>query len=94
MENEFKIEAVITPLQPPRETLIAWASIIINNSFLITGIGIHLAKEEIRITFPAKKLASSREKYLYFFKPLNQKIASQILEVIKREVEKSGLFKP
>lgn len=70
-------EVNITPIKP-QDGLVAFASIVIDNSLYLGSIGVYsrLERPGYRITYPTKKLA---DKNLHIFHPIN-KHTGQLIE--------------
>jgi len=73
-------EIQITPIKP-RDGLVAFASVVIDNNIHLGSIGIHtkLDGSGYRITYPTKKVG---EKNLNIFFPINKEMSKKIEEAI------------
>lgn len=78
-------EIQITPIKP-RNGLVAFASIVLDNNIHLGSIGIHtkLDGSGYRITYPTKKVG---EKDLNIFFPINRDTSKQIEEAIIKRAE-------
>ena len=86
-EHIMKITDIqITPIKP-KNGLVAFASITLENNLYLGFIGIHtkLDRSGYRITYPTKKVG---EKSLNIFYPLNRETSKMIEEAIIEKVPK------
>lgn len=78
-------EIQIAPIKP-RNGLVGFANIVIENSIHLGSIGIHakLDKSGYRITYPTKKVG---ERDLNIFYPINREMSKKIEEAIIKKAE-------
>lgn len=77
----MNIERVeIIPIQP-KEGLIAFANIILDDALMLSGIGVHsrLNGGGYRITYPTRKVNNTHH---YLFRPLISSLSHEIEEAI------------
>ncbi len=79
-------EIQIIPIKP-REGLVAFASIVVENSLYLGSIGVYtrLDGTGYRITYPTKKIG---EKNINIYHPINKETSKTIEEAIISEAEK------
>ena len=79
-------EIQIIPIKP-REGLVAFASIVVENSLYLGSLGVHtrLDGSGYRITYPTKKIG---EKNINIYHPINKETSKAIEEAIISEAEK------
>lgn len=79
-------EIQIIPIKP-REGLVAFASIVFENSLYLGSLGVYtrLDGSGYRITYPTKKIG---EKNINIFHPINKETSKAIEEAIILEAEK------
>jgi stage V sporulation protein G len=78
-------EIQITPIKP-KEGLVAFASIVLEDSIYLGFIGVHtkLDGSGYRLTYPTKKVG---EKSLNIFYPLNKETSKELEKAILTKVE-------
>ena len=79
-------EIQIIPIKP-REGLIAFASIVVENSLYLGSLGVHtrLDGSGYRITYPTKKIGNRN---INIYHPINKETSKEIEEAIISEAEK------
>ena len=79
-------EIQIIPIKP-REGLVAFASVVVENSLYLGSLGVHtrLDGSGYRITYPTKKIG---EKNINIYHPINKETSKAIEEAIISEAEK------
>jgi len=79
-------EIQIIPIKP-REGLVAFASIVVENSLYLGSLGVYtrLDGSGYRITYPTKKIG---EKNINIYHPINKETSKAIEEAIISEAEK------
>jgi len=79
-------EIQIIPIKP-REGLVAFASIVVENSLYLGSLGVHtrLDGSGYRITYPTKKIG---DKNINIYHPINRETSKAIEEAIILEAEK------
>ena len=79
-------EIQIIPIKP-REGLVAFASIVVENSLYLGSLGVYtrLDGSGYRITYPTKKIG---EKNINIYHPINKETSKAIEEAVISEAEK------
>jgi len=79
-------EIQIIPIKP-KEGLVAFASIVVENSLYLGSLGVYtrLDGSGYRITYPTKKIG---EKNINIYHPINKETSKAIEEAIISEAEK------
>jgi DNA-binding cell septation regulator SpoVG len=79
-------EIQITPIKP-KDGLVAFASIVIENSLYLGSLGVYTRLDDsgYRITYPTKKIGN---KSMNIYHPINKKTSKTIEEAIISEVER------
>ncbi|MFW6026988.1 MAG: septation protein SpoVG family protein [Candidatus Woesearchaeota archaeon] len=79
-------EVQIKPIKP-KKGLVAFASVVIENSLYLGSIGVYtkLNGQGYRITYPNKKLG---DRYIDIYHPINKKVGLKIEEAITKKAEK------
>ena len=79
-------EVQITPIKP-KDGLVAFASVVVENSFYLGSIGVYTRLNGIgyRITYPTKKIG---EKNINIYHPINKETSKAIEEAVISETEK------
>ena len=79
-------EIQIIPIKP-REGLVAFASVVVENSLYLGSLGVYtrLDGSGYRITYPTKKIG---EKNINIYHPINKETSKAIEEAIISEAEK------
>lgn len=79
-------EIQIIPIKP-KDGLVAFASLVINNSIYLGSIGIHkkLKGAGYRITYPTKKVGNEN---LHIYHPINREASEAIEKAILLKAEK------
>ena len=79
-------EIQIIPIKP-REGLVAFASVVVENSLYLGSLGVHtrLDGSGYRITYPTKKIGN---KNINIYHPINKETSKEIEEAIISEAEK------
>jgi len=79
-------EIQIIPIKP-REGLVAFASIVVENSFYLGSLGVYtrIDGSGYRITYPTKKIGN---KNINIYHPINRETSKAIEEAIISEAEK------
>lgn len=79
-------EIQIIPIKP-REGLVAFASVVVENSLYLGSLGIYtkLNGSDYRITYPTKKIG---KKNINIYHPINKETSKVIEEAIISEAEK------
>jgi len=79
-------EIQIIPIKP-REGLVAFASIVVENSLYLGSIGVYTRIDDTgyRITYPTKKIGN---KNINIYHPINKETGKAIEEAIISEAEK------
>ena len=79
-------EIQIIPIKP-REGLVAFASIVVENSLYLGSLGVHtrLDGSGYRITYPTKKIGNRN---INIYHPINKETSKEIEEAIISEAEK------
>ena len=74
-------EIRLTPIKP-RQSLVAFASCVVDKQFYFGGIGVHcdLTNQSWRLVFPTKKFPNGEEVPLYH--PINRQTYDQIQKAI------------
>jgi len=79
-------EIQIIPIKP-REGLVAFASVVVENSLYLGSLGVHtrLDGSGYRITYPTKKIGNRN---INIYHPINKETSKEIEEAIISEAEK------
>ena len=79
-------EIQIIPIKP-REGLVAFASVVVENSLYLGSLGVHtrLDGSGYRITYPTKKIGNRN---INIYHPINKETSKAIEEAIISEAEK------
>ena len=89
MEEIRVTEVQVRLVDNPEDSLIGWASCVVNDLLFLSNIAVRYAKDgNVILTYPAKKTRGD-SKYFYF-KPINRRMAEALSKAIIDKLYLSG----
>lgn len=83
MQNKLS-DVQVTPIKPTNG-LVGFASVVFDNSFYLSGIGIYTRPHGgYRLTYPTRKSSNGN---LNIFHPINRKVAENIEQLVSEKFQ-------